>query len=203
LKELSGQDFDIQKILQEADKYADNKINVEGFVALIQGHPELLETTHVFSSEEENIKRIKYMVAVDGGLASDRAFDHVLRIIKENDAIYIVYVHEPINVDLRPPLMHLDDYINENKHKGESMKNFLAKLENRILDSKKGVSVTTLYTEGNIQNELITLIDKHVIDVLVLGRQEYIKSNLPGKVGIGPIAKYLVDHAPTSVIIIK
>jgi len=145
LKELSGQDFDIQTILKEADKNLD-KISVEGFVALIQGHPTLLEITHVFSTEEENIKHIKYMVAIDGGLASDRAFDHVLRVVKENDEVFLVYVHEPVNADLRPPLMHLEDYIKEHQHKGESMKKFSFKVRKKsIRMQKRSIYNITLY----------------------------------------------------------
>jgi len=179
LKDISGQEFDTQALFKEGDKNSDNKINVEEFATLIQGHPELLETTHVFSAEEENIKHIKYMVALDGGLASDRALDHVLRVMRENDEVFLTYVHEPPNQDLRPPLMPVYDYLNDHLHKGDNMKVFLAKLEKKVMETKKGVIATSVYAEGHVQNELVALVEKHSIDVLILGRQEYTKSNVP------------------------
>jgi len=47
------------------------------------------------------------------------------------------------------------------------------------METKKGVIATSVYAEGHVQNELVALVEKHSIDVLILGRQEYTKSNVP------------------------
>jgi len=169
-------------------------------------NPKLLGCTYDIGEEAEKVEGIytvKYLVAVDGGEHSLRAFEHIARMSRQEDCVFVVYVHPPFDLARKPPYMKKEVYQTNFETRAREMSEFLERCKN-LSDKKSAAPCIPLFCEGNPQTIIADLLDKQDINVLAMGSKGYgddlVKSQ---RKSVGSLCRYFLDNSICSVLIVK
>eukprot|EP01102_Stenamoeba_stenopodia_P022837 TRINITY_DN9661_c0_g1_i1.p1 TRINITY_DN9661_c0_g1~~TRINITY_DN9661_c0_g1_i1.p1 ORF type:complete len:367 (-),score=96.02 TRINITY_DN9661_c0_g1_i1:173-1273(-) len=196
----------VEKLFREyvSDKKAG--MNFYEFCEAVRENPSLLGCTYDLGAEAEKVEGIysvKYLVAVDGGEHSLRAFEHIARTTRPEDFIYVVYVHPTFDPARRPPYMKADAYRVAYDTKAKEMSEFLERCKNLSI-KKSAAPCLPLFCDGVAQEQITKLLDKYDIDVLALGSvgygDEIVKAQ---RKEVGSLCRYFINEAICSVLVIK
>eukprot|EP00300_Choanocystis_sp_HF-7_P038816 c5619_g1_i1.p1 GENE.c5619_g1_i1~~c5619_g1_i1.p1 ORF type:complete len:386 (+),score=74.76 c5619_g1_i1:96-1160(+) len=200
----------VDATFDECDLDADGRLSLEEFARAVEAHPVLLQYTKVLMSVDTADDRPhRYIVAVDSTAAAERAFRQVLRdVIKAGHELYVLACIPAIDMDERPPFVKKEQFVAEYEAICERHRHTVASYMEYC--GQMGIEATAL-VETDVKNvgvricEVATRIDA---DVLVLGWEgedhaERKAGSASHEASLGAVAKFLVNSAPCSILIVK
>jgi nucleotide-binding universal stress UspA family protein len=150
-------------------------LNLFEFTEAVRAHPGLLSYTYDLGAEAEKVEglySVKYLVAVDGGEHSLRAFEHIARTARREDFVYVVYVNPRLDPARKPPYMKKEAYIQAHETRTHEMREFLDRCQN--LSARNSVApCQSIFSEGDAIPVISQLLDKYDIDILAMGSHGY------------------------------
>eukprot|EP01102_Stenamoeba_stenopodia_P009410 TRINITY_DN2770_c0_g1_i1.p1 TRINITY_DN2770_c0_g1~~TRINITY_DN2770_c0_g1_i1.p1 ORF type:complete len:199 (+),score=46.86 TRINITY_DN2770_c0_g1_i1:41-637(+) len=191
-----------QRRVRDPNPKSTNEQHQHIYIIEDSARPEgLKQLNKAFKLPNSKQKMTKWLVAVDGSEAGERAFQAIVNLGKAGDEVLILTVTDLVYYMLIDPTASASGTFDDLRKKmNDRAEGLLSKYEATIKEKLPEAKYQTLLLQGNPREVIIQTVADHKVDILVIGQ---VGLSVGKSVSVGSTSDFCIRNAHCNVLLVK